>query len=179
MGNKSQPRKKPVTYAQHQWERVWKGLVTTKGRLDKAKVMQELADFSILMEEAGKVYYHVSGGQISTVRVMAETVINAATEADNDALKEILVDEKAKWESERGARDPVVERLEDVCYVRLGNPTLAFEGRHILVTIPGGTYSAAWCSTTDQLFVDDEAPLPADWIDTAKEAARALLSEER
>lgn len=169
--------KKPVSFAEHQWETLWKPLVCgASGRIDKAKLKTELADFSILMEEAGKVYAHVSGGRINSVRVMATDVIATATEADNEALQEILVDEKEKWE--RGARDPVVERLENVCYVRLGNPTLSFKGRHIHVTIPGGTYSAAWCSETDQLFLDEAGPLPADWIDTAKEAARSLLSKE-
>lgn len=174
------PRKKqPVSYAQHKWETLWKDIVTTNGRIDKAKLITELADYTILMEESSKVYDHVTGGRILSVRVMAEDVIGAATEADNDALREILGDEKERWAQESGARAPVVERLEDVCYVRLGNPTASFEGRHIHVTIPGGTYSAAWCSTTDQLFLDEALPLPADWVDTAKEAAKALLSKER
>jgi hypothetical protein len=177
MGNK----KKLVSFAERQWETLWKPLVTTNGRIDKAKLMTELADFSILMEEAGKVYHHVTGGQINTVRVMATDVINAATEADNEALKEILADEKEQWDLSREVRgelNPVVERLEDVCYIRLGGPTVIFEGRHVHVTIPGGTYSAAWSSETGQLFLDDVRPLPADWVDTAKEAAKSLLSKE-
>jgi len=178
--------KKPVSFAENQWETLWKPLVTTNGRIDKAKLMTELADFSILMEEAGKVYNHVSGGRITTVRVMSGDVINAATEADNDALREILADEKTRWDEERAERDSVVEledadveQLEDVCYVSIGSPTLSFKGHHVHVTVPGGTYVAAWSSETGQLFLDEARPLPADWVDTTKEAARALLSKER
>ena len=171
--------KKPVSYAQHKWDTLWKSLLTTNGRIDKAKLMIELADYSILMEEAGKVYEYVTGGRVNTVRTMSADVINAAVEADNETLGEILTDEKEQWEQDRGARDPVVERLENVCYVRLGSPTASFEGRHIHITIPGGTYSAAWCSTTEQLFLDTASPLPADWVDTTKEAAKALLSKEQ
>src|SRR5665213_869373 len=113
----------PVSYAKHQWETLWKDFVTTNGRIDKVKLMTELADFSLLMEEAGKVYEYVTGGRINTVKVMATEIIRAATEADNEALKEILADEKARWEHERANANAVVE-LEAVSYTHLTLPTI-------------------------------------------------------
>jgi hypothetical protein len=174
--------KKPVSFAQREWDRVWKDLVTTNGRIDKAKLMVELADFSILMEEACKVYCHVTGGRVLTVEAMAEDVIHAATEADNDALKEILADEKAKWQAEYDNESIVCDVVDaepsEFCYVALCGKTLTFEGRHIRVTTTDGTFTAAFSSETDQLFLDEARPLPADWVDTAKEAAKSLLSKE-
>jgi hypothetical protein len=160
--------KKPVSYMKHKWETFWKDLVTTKGRVDKAKLMRELADFSILMEEAASVYGHVTGGRITNVKVMATEVIAAATEVDNEALREILADERLKWEEESPGPG-------EVCYVVLGGKTAAFAGRHARVTTPEGTFIVAWCSDTDQLFTDEKHPLPHIWRDTAREAIKALL----
>lgn len=184
MANKpKETTKKPISYSQHKWETFWKDLVTTNGRIDKAKLITELADFSILMEESGKVYEYVTGGRVITVRVGADEVINAATEADNEALKEILADEKAKWQAEYDNESIVCDVVDaepsEFCYVALCGKTLTFKGRHIRITTTDGTFTAAFSSETDQLFLDTDSPLPADWVDTAKEAAKALLSKER
>jgi hypothetical protein len=45
------------------------------------------------------------------------------------------------------------------------------------VTTPDGGFLVTWCSATDQLFVDDDKPLPGDWHDTAREAIKTLLKE--
>ncbi len=175
-------KKKPVSFTQHKWDTVWKGIVTTNGRIDKAKLMTELADYLILIEEASRVYDHVTGGRILSARVMSGDVINAATEADNDALREILADEKAKWQAEYDNESIVCDVVDaepsEFCYVALCGKTLTFEGRHIRVTTTDGTFMAAFSSETDQLFLDDAHPLPADWVDTAKEAAKSLLTKE-
>jgi hypothetical protein len=153
------------------WEKFWKPLICDKrGRISKTKLMTELGDFSLLMQEASIVYRHVTGGRIHTPRALSSDVLAAANDADNEALQEILKDEREKWEAEPISAD-------DVCYVALGGKTAAFPGRHARVMTPEGAFVVAWCSDTDQLFVDDTKPLPHTWRDTARDAIKALLEK--
>lgn len=153
------------------WDEFWKPLVCFRsGRISKERVMQELADFHLVMTEAAKVYCHVTGGRISKVNTMAHAVIDEATAVDNDALEEILKDEREAWEAEHLAAD-------DTCYVALGGKTVAFEGRHARITTPEGMFVVAWSSETDQLFTDEKNPIPHIWRDTARDAIKALLEK--
>lgn len=58
----------------------WKDHVETDGVIDLEKVKRELYDFKKLMEDAMKVYSHVTGGAVSNLLVTAEEVIQRADE---------------------------------------------------------------------------------------------------
>lgn len=166
--------KKPDAIALQIFEEFWKPLVCdSAGRLNRDKVIVELADFHLVMQEAAKVYHHVTGGRISKPNTLARDVIAVATDVDNEALEQILADEKEAWET----KYEEVGLVSDVCYVALGGKTLAFEGRHARVATPEGEFVVAWCSDTDQMFTDDNKPLPHRWRDTARDAIKTLLEK--
>jgi hypothetical protein len=152
----------------------WKDLVCDKrGRLIKNLVMKELADFSFLMAQVPKVYMHVTGGRISKPNTYASAVIACATDVDNEALEEILKDERERWEEERQA-----EPVTDTAYVKLGGRALLGDGRHIRVCVPEGEFLCVFDRKNELLLVDDKHPLPYDWRDTAVDATKLLLKQE-
>lgn len=73
----------------------WKDLVEDEhGNLDKDKVMRELSDFSVMLDEVPKVYDHVTGGRISKPNTCASAVIaehdNVMTDIVSDSVKDAL-----------------------------------------------------------------------------------------
>lgn len=69
-----------MTY-QEEYEKFWKEIVENPdGSLNKDQVMRELSDFSTMIQQVAKVYYHVTGGKISKPDTMASAVICVADE---------------------------------------------------------------------------------------------------
>jgi hypothetical protein len=56
------------------FERFWADLVTTDGRLDEAKVRDELHDYYLIMGEVSRVYGELTGGRISKPNTHAHHV---------------------------------------------------------------------------------------------------------
>lgn len=101
------------------YEKFWKGLVETDGKLDLDKVMRELHDYSFMMDEVPKVYDHVSGGVISKPNTHAFEVINR----HDDKRKEDIdwaVKEAVK-ETIESTLDAAAAHCEDVFRLR-GHP---------------------------------------------------------
>ena len=62
-----------------EYNEFWKDIIEDeKGDIDKEKLMKELSDFSRLIANAGKVYCHVTNGNISNVLTDADVVIAVA-----------------------------------------------------------------------------------------------------
>ena len=60
----------------------WKDLVYTKGKLDEKKVMNELSDYSFMLEEVPKVYMAVAG--LSKPNYYADTIITEFEDRNYD-----------------------------------------------------------------------------------------------
>lgn len=82
----------------------WKSVIEPGGQLCLSQVKRELYDYHQFMQEAAKVYMHVTGGRISKVNTDSGAVIR---EADDLLSREI--DEALEFQG-RGA-DEVVSRL--------------------------------------------------------------------
>ena len=66
----------------------WKELVEDKhGNLSKEKMMRELHDFKMVMENVSKVYMHITNSRISKPNTLAEVVIEQADEYYEDLVK--------------------------------------------------------------------------------------------
>ncbi len=76
------------------FEEDWKELVCKEdGVLDKDKVMRELHDYSVLLENVPKVYCHITGGKISKPNTFASVVIAEAD--DSYSNEEVMEDSVA------------------------------------------------------------------------------------
>jgi len=76
---------------QKKFDEDWKDLVCNgDGTLDKDKVMRELHDYSILLENVPKVYMHITGGKISKPNTLAGAVIAEAD--DSYSSEEVMTD---------------------------------------------------------------------------------------
>ena len=75
----------------------WLPLITTDGKMDEKKVMNELCDYLYVMEEAREVYCHVTGGVISKLMTPANRVIAFA----DDLMTEIVEQEIAEHEHQK------------------------------------------------------------------------------
>lgn len=76
------------------YETFWKGLVETDGKLDPDKVMRELHDYSFLIDQVPKVYYHVTGGMIAKPNTHASEVINQHDIKRQEDIDEAFQDER-------------------------------------------------------------------------------------
>lgn len=76
------------------YEKFWKKLVETDGKLDPDKVMRELHDYSFMIDQVPKVYGHVSGNKISKPNTHAFEVINAHDDQRKKDIEEALADER-------------------------------------------------------------------------------------
>ena len=71
----------------------WKPLIYTDGKLDEKKIMNELMDYSFLMQQVTKVYCAVTNGKLSKTNYHAETIIaEYEAEFDNWVHKDDLRD---------------------------------------------------------------------------------------
>lgn len=166
-------RKTPDPEVVEQFNDFWAQLVCEEnGRLNRNAVMRELFDFATLMDAASKVYCHVSGGMISKHNTLPEVVIAVATDKDNEALEEILADEKNVWRNEYEA-----EPRPGALVVNILKRHQFFDGWHASVTVPEGSFRVIWCTATEQFFVDDGNPLPHVWRDPARDIIKALTEE--
>lgn len=76
------------------YNELWKQIVENQnGTLNKMQVMRELADYSMVMEYAAKVYCHVTGNKISKPNTLPNEVMNAADEHYEEMWKGFLSDE--------------------------------------------------------------------------------------
>lgn len=62
------------------WQEFWVPICAPDGKLDLDQIKKELFDYRNVMEGAGKVYDHVTGGAISKVLTKPEAVIAMADE---------------------------------------------------------------------------------------------------
>ncbi len=150
----------------HAWETWWKDIVAPKGRLNREAVMRELYDYGVILDGASKVYDHITGGMISKPNTDPSVVIAVATDKENEALEEILKDEKEAWEKEFG--------MEQMCHVALFHDPN--KPSRVRVIVAEGTFFCHYNEAEEALEVDPEKPLPEEWIETVKEAVESLLN---
>lgn len=74
------------------WKEVWEDILMRNGQIDIELLKRELFDYGFLMQEASKVYRHVTGGRVKEVAYLAEKVI----EDYNEHLKTIKDEEDNK-----------------------------------------------------------------------------------
>jgi len=65
------------------WNDFWKEICEQNGVLNRDQIKRELFDFKRLQDSAGKVYDHVTGGQISKLNTDPDAVIAAADDFYN------------------------------------------------------------------------------------------------
>ena len=77
------------------FEEFWKPIVCNPdGSLNLDKVILELHDFSIVMDECSKVYSYITGGLISKPNTIASAVIDKADEVIEKHLDEARKEER-------------------------------------------------------------------------------------
>ena len=84
-----------MTYQQI-YERFWKDIVEIApyGVLNKDQVMRELSDYSLILEQVSRVYYHITNGRISKQNTLAEAVIAVYEDIMQEAIDEALKEER-------------------------------------------------------------------------------------
>lgn len=76
------------------WHDLWQRIVMPKGTLDLEQVKRELFDFHRLMDNAAKVYMHVTGGRISKTNTCAASIIAVA---DDVVSETVVLDRRQDW----------------------------------------------------------------------------------
>jgi len=71
----------------------WKDIIEKDGEVDMNQLKKELFDYSNLMDNASKVYCHITNGMMSKVNYAADTVIAEADQAESDRTAEAIKDE--------------------------------------------------------------------------------------
>jgi len=71
----------------------WKGIIEKDGKVDMNQLKKELFDYSNLMDNASKVYCHITNGMMSKTNYNADTVIAEADQAESDRTSEAIKDE--------------------------------------------------------------------------------------
>jgi hypothetical protein len=85
------------------WEGFWWPLMCPDGVLNAERVKAELYDYHVLMDNASKVYDHVTGGRISKTSTTAEAVIAEADARIMEDIERAIDDDR---ESRPEADDP-------------------------------------------------------------------------
>lgn len=78
--------------AEKLWVDFWQSLVTTNGILDIEKVKRELADYSMMLDHAPRVYMAVTGGMISKPNTTPEAVIGEFENYVSKLIDEAIVE---------------------------------------------------------------------------------------
>lgn len=77
------------------YDEFWKEIVENPdGTLSKDKVMRELADYRFLMEQAAKVYCHVTRGRVSKTNTFSTPIIQTHDELCSEDEEEARADER-------------------------------------------------------------------------------------
>lgn len=58
----------------------WQDIIEKDGQVNMDQAKRELYDFLILMDNARKVYYHVTGGKLSKTNYDAQVICDEADE---------------------------------------------------------------------------------------------------
>ena len=73
------------------YEEFWRGLVEREdGSVDMDAVQRELYDFNMLMENAAKVYCHITDGRISKLNTLPYAVITVADDLIEERIEEAI-----------------------------------------------------------------------------------------
>lgn len=67
----------------------WQDIIEKDGQVTMDQVKRELYDFWVLMDNAGKVYYHVTGGKLSKTNYDAQVICDEADENYRKLYEEI------------------------------------------------------------------------------------------
>lgn len=77
---------------QEKYEDFWKDIVENEdGTLNKDQVMRELSDYSMVMDNCARAYYHMTNGKISKQNTCFYEVLNVFDELFLD--KEVVVED--------------------------------------------------------------------------------------
>ncbi len=79
---------------QEEYDNFWKDIVEKDGVLDKEAVMNELADYKVLLHNVPIVYSHVTHGRISKQLTDADVVCSVADDCVTDLVNEAIEDYK-------------------------------------------------------------------------------------
>lgn len=100
-----------MTDYEEKYEEFWKEIVENPdGTLNKDAVMRELCDYSMILHNAGEVYWHVTGGAISKVNTCASAVISESLRVCLEEAEEYA---RAAEEPLKAEIEVLTETLED------------------------------------------------------------------
>jgi len=57
------------------WQETWRPLLFTDGKLDEAKIENEMHDLVFVLRQVSEVYEHITGGKLSKEMYFADTII--------------------------------------------------------------------------------------------------------
>ncbi|WP_137009575.1 hypothetical protein [Aquitalea aquatilis] len=73
---------------EREWNETWRDIVAPNGTIDISQLKKELADYSMLLDAAPKVYMHVTGGKISKPNTLPEIVCSVADDYTTELFQE-------------------------------------------------------------------------------------------
>lgn len=81
----------PADYEKN-YDEFWKGLIEKDGHVNLDQIKRELFDFHTLMRNAGEVYCHVTGSQVSKVNTDPAVVTSIADDILNRNIQEAVAE---------------------------------------------------------------------------------------
>ena len=78
----------------------WLPLITTNGKLDERKILNELIDYEDLIDNAKEVYEHITGMELKVL-----TPANRVIELADSLLTDIVVNQIGVYEDQRQIDD--------------------------------------------------------------------------
>lgn len=96
----------------------WREIIYKNGKLDEEAILNELADFSFLIESISHVYYEITGGMVSKPLTLPKEVLSIFHELHLDLG--ITQSDVQDMIAENPTREDLVEALED--YFQLDHP---------------------------------------------------------
>ncbi len=74
------------------YKEFWEDIIGPENNLNFDQIKKELHDFTVLMENAGKVYDYISGGRISKPNTDPGALYSAFDESMHDAIQQAILE---------------------------------------------------------------------------------------
>lgn len=81
------------------WEKTWKPLLYTKGKLDEKKISKEMKDLIFIYKQVGVVYCEITGNKLSKPMYYADTIIEEYNNQINEAYESGYSDGQDEYDS--------------------------------------------------------------------------------
>jgi hypothetical protein len=79
------------------WEKTWKPLIYTDGKLDEQKIKNEMHDLWFIYEQVSLIYSELTGGMLSKPMYYADQIIGFHDQKIEDSYNEGYEDGKAEF----------------------------------------------------------------------------------